>query len=416
MKRFLPYILIGIMIIGVITPQIVRADWFGIPSLGDLIKQGAAWIAYLWLTITSWLVTIAGYLLDAAIDYSITNAGKGSLAVVEQGWVLARDVANLFFIFILLYIAIATILQLSSYGMKSLLAKLVIIALLVNFSLVITKVIIDGSNILASEFYSKIKNIKDTSGKTHTLSEALVSGLNPQTLFGVSTSKEGEVKLEGGKDATLIQIWIIGSFGGIMLLVIAFVLFAAAILFVIRTAVLWLLMILAPLAFLFMVLPKTKSYADQWWDKLFNQAFFAPAYLFLLYIVINIVSKGTILEQLKADNQSFGTAFGSPNDANVKLILNFAILIVLLIASLIVAQRMGAVGAGTVQSWGKAAGKWGRGVAGRATRRTAIARPMRAVAESKWAQRFAAASPRFGGAFLRTTQKGAKVGGLDKIT
>ncbi len=373
-KKFLPHILIiAVIVVGVIGPFGLKTANAGVLGFLNLSFKGVvASIGNFVLEMSATVLAISGYFLDAAISYSISNAGFGSMDVIKTGWTVTRDLANLFFIFILLYIAIATILRLSGYGMKELLAKVIIIALLVNFSLLITQVIIDSSNVLAMEFYDKISNIKNAKGEKMSLSAIYVNGLNPQSLFKVSTNEEADaVKFTDGQEPTLSQIAIITLLGSGMILTTAFVLFAAGVLFVVRLAILWILMVLAPLAFLAMALPATKGYASQWWKKLFDQSFFAPVFLALLYIVVKIIGEGSLLKQLGADNVAFSTAFGSPNDANVKLVLNFVILITLTIACLIVAKQMGAYGADSVMKWGQSARKWGQGYAGRVTNRYA---------------------------------------------
>lgn len=391
-----------------------------IPGYGfDITNCVAALSYYIIFVPTSWILWMGGQLFNGAVSFALGGEFLKS-DMVSIGWTITRDVANLFFIFILLYIAIATILQLSSYGMKSLLAKLIIIALLVNFSLVITKIIIDASNILAMEFYNKMtvqggEVTKALFGQNaRDISAVFVAGFNPQQLFG----KEGFEKWKENTSGSSLAMLFLFLIASLMNLVATFVLMAGGLLFIIRVSVLWLLMILAPIAFLFMVLPLTKQYANQWWNKLFSQAFFAPAFLFLFYLVAMLINKGflkSIFESMGRDTSGL-SGFEAFFATIAIVFLNFTVLAVLMIACLIVAQKMGAAGAGAVQSWGKAAGKWGRGVAGRATRRATIARPIRAVAESKLAQRFAAVSPRIGGAALRALQRGAKVGGLDKLT
>jgi len=441
MKRFLSIILVGMVIVVVVFgPLSLKKAEAQAPATGELVPENelpslkscvpvpfmldmtdciAALSYYILFVPTSWILWMGGQFFNGAVSFALGGEFLKS-DMVSIGWTITRNVANLFFIFILLYIAIATILQISSYGMKSLLAKLIIIALLVNFSLVITKIIIDASNILAMEFYNKMtvqggavtqalfgQNARD-------ISAVFVAGFNPQQLFG----KEGFEKWKENTSGSSLAMLFLFLIASLMNLVATFVLMAGGLLFIIRVSVLWLLMILAPIAFLFMVLPLTKQYASQWWNKLFSQAFFAPAFLFLFYLVAMLIKKGFLKSIFEsAGRNTSGLSGFEAFFATIAIVfLNFTVLTVLMIACLIVAQKMGAMGAGTVMGWGKAAGKWGRGVAGRATRRTAIARPVRAVAESKWAQRFAAVSPRFGGAMLRTAQKGAKVGGLDKIT
>jgi hypothetical protein len=106
-----------------------------------------------------WLVGIIAQVMDLAIGVSL--AGLSGIEMITIGWEITRDIANIFFIFILLIIAIATILRLESYGAKQLLAKLIIVALLVNFSLVIAFAVVDAANILALTFIKRIYPVSE---------------------------------------------------------------------------------------------------------------------------------------------------------------------------------------------------------------------------------------------------------------
>ena len=377
MKKFLPYILILVVVAVFAFGPLGAAEAHAFLDIGNValsaVKGFAAATGYIILTGTSAVLGLAGHFFDAAIKYAITDPGIGMNTIIKDGWVLSRDVANLFFIFILLYISIATILQLSGYGIKDLLVKVVIIALLVNFSLVITNFIVDASNVLAVEFYNKLDSITDSDGSPVGLSAAVVSGINPQTLFKASPlfgkkMNDGTTeKLD--KEGTLMQIIIITFMGSALLLVAAFVLFAAGIMFVIRTVVLWILMILAPLAFVAMALPITKKYASDWWSKLFSQAFFAPAYMFLFYFTVKIITQGSLINQAITDNYSLGSGLADPDPANVKLILNFVLIIVLMLATLTIAKTLGGASAATGMKWANSAKKWGQGYAGKVSKR-----------------------------------------------
>ena len=68
---------------------------------------------------------------------------------MEKGWGAVRDVANIFFILMLLYVAIKTVLSLNVTDNKRLVGVIIIVALLINFSLFTTKVVIDASNIFS---------------------------------------------------------------------------------------------------------------------------------------------------------------------------------------------------------------------------------------------------------------------------
>ena len=92
-----------------------------------------------------------GGLLCKRFQKHIENIG-----VVEQGYKIILNVANMIFIFLLLYIAIKTILG-DGGDMKKLLTNIIVVALMINFSLFMTKVIIDASNIVAMGFYNAIQ-------------------------------------------------------------------------------------------------------------------------------------------------------------------------------------------------------------------------------------------------------------------
>ena len=113
-----------------------------------------------------YLVYFAGTLFDTAIVFSISGQAMDTSAnsMIAVGWTTIRDLINLFFIFILLYAAISTILQYGNFQLKNVLAKIIIAALLINFSLMIGKMVIDASHILAWEFYNRI-DVNDTANE-----------------------------------------------------------------------------------------------------------------------------------------------------------------------------------------------------------------------------------------------------------
>ena len=71
-------------------------------------------------------------------------------------WTIVRDFSNIFFILILLYAAFQVILGLGHGGGKKIVASVILIALLVNFSLFISRVVVDAGNVLGLIFYNKI--------------------------------------------------------------------------------------------------------------------------------------------------------------------------------------------------------------------------------------------------------------------
>ncbi len=427
-KKTITYILITAVVFGIFYSPFGTRQSHAAGVSDIILNPGIAMLSvvgnlayYLAFIPAGWFIYIGGMVLDKSINLSISGQDFHKLisdknSAVNKGWGLSRDIVNLFLIFILLYIAIATILQIGGFGAKDLLLTLIIIAFLVNFSLVITKLIIDASNILAIGFYNKF--IPDDSGNI-SISETYMSGLDATKIWQVK-----DIKITKETNEFWIKLIVTFLFGAAIMFIAGFVFFVIGALFAIRMVVLMILMILAPLAFAAHVLPSTKQHAKKWWDTLFSQAFFAPAALFMLWFVANIVNSPFIKNALGVTEQNtLGGIFDATKAqsdtawSNVGLILQFVIIIILLCASLVVAKQMGAMGANSVTAGAHNVRRKLQGYAGRFAGRNTIGRIGSRMAKSEGLQKLAARFPRLGGTIpIRIAQAGAKVGGLEEIT
>ncbi len=382
LKKVLPFILITVVILGIFFgpftsrgANAAKFKWylpmFGFVDPTTIVPAATAQkivvelIFYLIWTPSKFIFSLASGAFNASIDFTIVSSAFSDLTKgpVATGWGLSRDIVNLFLIFILLYIAIATILQLSGYGAKQLLITLIVIAFLVNFSLVITKLIIDASNILAMEF----SNTLTASGS---LSATFSNAFDAAKIVDVKDA------IQKNEPSLYVAVIISLLFGSAILLITAFIFLVFSILFLIRMVVLLILMIFAPLAFAAMVLPSTKKHASDWWHQLFSQSFFAPAALFMLYLGAVIINSNIIKTILGVSGDKgvldmlVDASGENPNWENIiKFSLNFVIIAIILIASIIVAKKLGAVGADATQKGLKRAGKKAQGYAGRISRK-----------------------------------------------
>ncbi len=303
------------------------------------------------LPVASFFLWVAGWFFNFTVDYSL-NIGKflDDVPIVDIGWKVARDVANIFFIFVLLYIAINTILQTNGVNAKKAIAQVIIVALLLNFSLVLSKVVIDASNILALQFYQKMggqetsfpstafDEVKNASG-TKGISQTLLKGLGLESVYS-----DGANASEGQPPKTM-NVLAVSLGGSALIMVTAFVLIAGAIMFVIRTIVLVFLMILAPLAMVSTIFPKA-NYWQTWFSTLINQSFFAPVYLMFMYLVIAVVSGkfgGGIAGRGFPEGVSLGS-FLTGNGSSAGTLLVYVILIGCMLGALVVAKKLGAYG------------------------------------------------------------------------
>lgn len=280
--------------------------------------------------------SIAGWLFDFAVREFIIGFGTlylntGIGVILENLWGTVRDIFNLTFIFGLVYIGFQIILGVNEAGAKRTIPYLILAALLVNFSLFIVKFIIDFTNYAAAQIYQLFRTAEgNTSGVE--ISNAFLNAINFSTILGAQ-----------GQDAPFMLI--IGTL--FLFLVLFYVFLSGAILIMIRFIALCFYMIFSPIMFLGWVFPGMGSYTKDFWRGLLGQAFFAPALLFLLYLSISVIiqfREGFQLT-LTADNVGEGGSVETVT-AFLNLVPFFVLSIGFIIASLVVAKKIGFTGGG----------------------------------------------------------------------
>ncbi len=133
------------------------------PPVDGCIAKILYWFFY---AIPSLLLNVAGNFFNVIIALTLFSDLYDKATFVGNAWVIVRDLSNIFFILVLLYIAIKTILGLGGSEVKKMIAQVIIMALLINFSMFFTKIVIDTSNILALVFYNRISVTTVQDGKT----------------------------------------------------------------------------------------------------------------------------------------------------------------------------------------------------------------------------------------------------------
>lgn len=371
-------------------------------SLSDLLStnlfvcvaKGASWVI-LW--VAAKFVFLAGVLFDFAIKISIYNVSQyfGSGGGVELVWGTIRDLGNIIFIFFLLWISIQTILGLDNA--KKYLANIIITALLVNFSLFFTKVIIDTSNIIALQFYSGVVDPNCASQSYFEkldgcVSDKLVSATGLATVFSEGKSSQPV-------EINFTNIILVGIFGTIFYLIVAFMLMQAAFMFIARTVALVLLAAISPLAFVLSIVPKTKKYADDWWKAVIDQALVAPIFLLFLWLIIKLTEGqgGALFSPGNArEVATGGLAEAITRGGGMNVVFGFFFLIGLLYFALkITKEYSGKFGAVAVEYGTKVVG----GTTGWALRGTA-GRLLNLAAQSEFMQRMGAQNTLGVGRFL----------------
>ncbi|NLZ96879.1 MAG: hypothetical protein GX926_02730, partial [Candidatus Magasanikbacteria bacterium] len=261
-----------------------------------------------------------------------------STQIVVVGWTLVRDVANMFFVVILLVIAFGTILGVENYQWNKLLGKLIFAAIFINFSKMICGLFIDVAYVFSLTFLNAIVN---------TAQGNILHAFHMTKLLDFSNSSEvlnntgiSPVSLAVSNFAAfmfaVMLLFTMGAYLGIMLA---------------RMVVLWLLIILSPLAFIFQIMPQTQEYAKQWWSMFTKQVLVLPVMTFFLWLTLATSSSGDIANTIGVGFEGTLLETTSLPSSLVEItsfnnMANFLVPFAIMIAGLTIVGQMGVVGGG----------------------------------------------------------------------
>ncbi len=309
---------------------------------------------YILLWLVSYVVTWLGGLFDIVFQYTVVEIKKtlGNMDVIKAVWATVRDLCNIFFIFILLWLGISTILQLDEHGVKHGLSRLIVAAILINFSLLFTTFIIDIPNKLSIILYNQTIGYNGSNGALNGgsnganntgLGAAVFAIIQPAEIgkkLAAGASKSDNMMgatSEAGRQAFASQGPVSSLTTFVMMIIlyatVLFVFLAVCIIFIKRFVILIFLMIFSPLAFLGMAVPihsLQHEAQSKFWNTLFKESFYAPIFMLCFYVSM-MVGK---------------TAYAAASGSTVGLIFAFSLVIIMMIASLIIAEEMGVSGAG----------------------------------------------------------------------
>jgi len=412
-------------------------------SLEACLKIGFSWIVSVILWLLSWVLWLASQLFNASLKISITNFSHlANSAAVNFIWSLGRDIANIFFLFVLMYIAIATIIQKSGINTQKLVVELIITALLINFSIIIPRVVIDIGNSLANVFYQNM-GPADRNGDPD-VSSVLVQGISPQKFFkgelaaisidGSTPNSQVEKTSAAAQKLDWSVLFLKGLGTGFMILVLSYALFVAAYMFLARTVVLIFLIATSSLAFFTRIIPSNLklNYWNSWFGALIKEVVYAPYFLFVFYLVLRLSTFPIpgITAPIETSSATGGAGIGllaqttgatSPVDSGgiAMQVAWYFVLCGLAVGSVIIAKKASSWSQKVVGAAGKYGGKQIAGFAGRHT----VGRAGAAMAKSDWMQKSQARipglgklSPIVGGAMMAGAKKMGDVGGWQKKT
>lgn len=238
--------------------------------------QGIGWFI---CPVSNWLADGIDYMYSALQQFlktkplETTNQNSG----IYLAWVIMRNISNVAFIvaFLVIIYSQLTSVGISNYGVKKMIPRLVIAAVLVNLSFTICAILLDLSNIAGYAFQDAFMGIKNTistvgentSTSTWTWSEIISTALSNGALavgagYAVSLVLTTEL---------LPMLVPAAALAGLTLLFILLIMAA-------RQALIIILIIISPLAFVCYLLPGTEKWFKKWRDLFLTMLVFFPAF------------------------------------------------------------------------------------------------------------------------------------------
>ncbi|MES2630732.1 MAG: hypothetical protein V4611_02135 [Patescibacteria group bacterium] len=213
-----------------------------------------------------------------SIDPDLLSTDNGTY----MAWSVMRNIANIAFVIAFLFIIFSQLTGqgIANYGIKKMLPRLVISAILVNISFYVCQAAVDISNILGFSLHQVFVSV----GGGITLPEGAVMGDEGGNWVGIAAAV-----LTGGVIAWALGVSVLLPLllGALVALIMVFVIL------VLREVLIILLIAIAPIAFVAFLLPNTEQWFTKW-RKMFVALLLIFPMIGLLFGAAGLAS--TILE------------------------------------------------------------------------------------------------------------------------
>lgn len=369
-------------------------------TMERLIGMMIAWSLYGIAAALGWIMML---LAKVMLAIGVFNNFLGQ-PIVQVGWTIIRDICNNFFIILMMIMAISVTIRPKKYSWQSMLPQILIGAVLINFSLTITGIAIDVSQVLMLTFASPLAT---TQGYN-----IIISAFNLPSAFAMSDVLKGftddKGQLTGQAQVSVYDLIAALIFAIIATIVAIVVIICITAILIYRIIILMFLTVLSPLYFFAKAsenIPGIKKIASEWESNLINALIIGPAMMFFLYLsfmamaainhqggqvlvdsavndrvtaTANLNSSGGQTSALTgadsltktdtsskspaitAEQQSANSYIALSKMASVEGVLNFMIVVGLLFMSLIAGKKVGGLGsdiAGQGANWLKGSAK-----------------------------------------------------------
>jgi len=265
-----------------IKPAVVDAQNTDQPpgKLQEILGSMLAWFLYYIAIGLGWIMML---ICKVMLIIGVFNSFLKQPAV-QAGWTITRDICNNFFIIFMMILAVGVTLHLPSYAWRNLLPKILIYAVLINFSLLFTGVLIDVSQVLMLTFASPLAR---TQGYNIIISAFGLPDAYSMTAVIKQWANTDTDLLDQTGSISFYDIIAALLFAIIVTIVAIVVVTCITIILVYRIIMLMFLAVLSPLYFLGKAAPNISQLGQisgDWVSKLGKMLTVGPAMMFFLYL------------------------------------------------------------------------------------------------------------------------------------
>lgn len=249
-----------------------------------------------------------------------TNSDGKSVVPTLEAWSAMRNIANIAFViaFMVIIFSQLTSYGIDNYGIKKILPRLIIAAILVNISYYICQIAVDISNILGFSL------------------KGFLAGLAPKATIHPGFGSEGSwVGIVGGVLVAGATAW--ASLAILIPALLAAIVSLVMILFLLtaRQALIILLIVISPLAFVAFLLPNTND-----WYKKWQKAFLG---MLMLFPIVSLVFGASTLAS-SILSSVFDTASTSDSPTLGKIVAAVVLVVPLFIVPSLLKKSLDGVG------------------------------------------------------------------------
>lgn len=219
-------------------------------------------------------------------------------STMYQAWSFFRNIGNILFVIALLFVIFSQVtgIGIDNYGIKRILPKLIVTAIIVNFSYIICGLLVDLSNIIGDSIKNILENVEFTAGDKPSdglgpvgIITFLVTAISAGAAAAAGVTVAGSVIAGGGLLTILVPILtflasavIAGFFAMLMLGV--------------RQALVIIMIVISPIAFVLYAIPNTNPLFKKWFALFRGLLMLYPVYCFMVgagYMASKLIINGS---------------------------------------------------------------------------------------------------------------------------